>query len=149
MKKFLDQNFLLETKTAEKLYHDFAEELPIIDYHCHLPVQQIADDINFENLTQVWLYGDHYKWRAMRTNGINEGYCTGNKTDFQNLKAVIPPSAIVEKFEEICYPIDQMIENNEKESRTLGSLRDSLLPKLMRGEVRVKEDLIPEKKEKA
>jgi len=63
-----------------------------------------------------------------------------NKTDFQNLKVAIPPSATVEKFEEICYPIDQMIENNEKESRTLGSLRDSLLPKLMRGEVRVKDE---------
>ncbi|MEO6221145.1 MAG: glucuronate isomerase [Ginsengibacter sp.] len=86
MKKFLDKNFLLETKTAEKLYHDFAEDLPIIDYHCHLPVQQIADDINFENLTQGWLYGDHYKWRAMRTNGVDEGYCTGKETDFEKFK---------------------------------------------------------------
>ncbi len=86
MKKFLDENFLLETKTAEKLYFDYAEELPIIDYHCHLPVQQIADDINFENLTQVWLYGDHYKWRAMRTNGVDESYCTGYKTDFEKFQ---------------------------------------------------------------
>ncbi len=70
MKKFLDENFLLRTETAKRLYHDFAKQMPVIDYHCHLPVQQIADDINFENLTQIWLYGDHYKWRAMRTNGV-------------------------------------------------------------------------------
>jgi len=86
MKKFLSKNFLLETETAEKLYHDYAEEMPIIDYHCHLPVEQIANDINFENLTQVWLYGDHYKWRAMRTNGVNERYCTGDKSDWEKFE---------------------------------------------------------------
>ena len=80
MKKFLDDNFLLQNTTAEKLYHEFAAPMPIIDYHNHLPPEQIANDINFKNLTQVWLYGDHYKWRAMRTNGINESYCTGNQT---------------------------------------------------------------------
>ena len=83
MKSFLDENFLLQTETAKKLFHDFAGNMPVIDYHCHLPVQQIADDINFENLTRVWLYGDHYKWRAMRTNGIHESYITGNKSDFE------------------------------------------------------------------
>ena len=72
MKDFLSEDFLLETKTAERLYHDYAAELPIIDYHCHLPADQIAGDINFENLTRIWLYGDHYKWRAMRANGIND-----------------------------------------------------------------------------
>src|SRR5689334_1785105 len=81
MKKFLDENFLLQTKTAQELYHQFAREMPIIDYHCHLPPDQIANDTRFENLTQVWLYGDHYKWRAMRTNGVPEAYCTGNKPD--------------------------------------------------------------------
>ncbi|MEO6636721.1 MAG: glucuronate isomerase [Ginsengibacter sp.] len=86
MKKFLDSNFLLETKAAEKIYHDYAEKMPVIDYHCHLPVEQIADDINFENLTQAWLYGDHYKWRAMRTNGVNESYCTGDKSDYEKFK---------------------------------------------------------------
>ncbi|MDQ6762710.1 MAG: glucuronate isomerase [Bacteroidota bacterium] len=86
MKKFLDRNFLLETKTAKRLYHDFAEKMPVIDYHCHLPVQQIADDINFENLTQIWLYGDHYKWRAMRANGIDESYITGNKSDYEKFQ---------------------------------------------------------------
>ena len=86
MKSFLDENFLLQTKTAQKLYHDFAQKMPVIDYHCHLPVQQIADDINFKNLTQVWLYGDHYKWRAMRTNGINESFITGDKSDFEKFE---------------------------------------------------------------
>ena len=86
MKKFLDENFLLNTKTAQRLYHDFAKQMPIIDYHCHLPPDQIADDKQFENLTQIWLYGDHYKWRAMRTNGVHESYCTGNKTDFEKFQ---------------------------------------------------------------
>jgi glucuronate isomerase len=86
MKKFLDENFLLHTKTAQQLYHDFAVKMPIIDYHCHLPPDQIANDINFQNLTQVWLYGDHYKWRAMRTNGVDERYCTGNKSDYEKFE---------------------------------------------------------------
>jgi glucuronate isomerase len=81
MKKFIDEHFLLTNATAEKLYHDYAKQMPIIDYHCHLPQQQIAEDKNFENLTQIWLYGDHYKWRAMRTNGIDEKYITGNASD--------------------------------------------------------------------
>src|ERR1700754_4460418 len=86
MKKFLDENFLLKTKTAQQLYHDFAKEMPIIDYHCHLPPDQIANDIKFQNITQAWLYGDHYKWRAMRTNGVDESFCTGNAADFDKFK---------------------------------------------------------------
>src|SRR5258706_3198186 len=86
MKQFLDENFLLKTKTAQRLYHDYAKSMPIIDYHCHLPPQQIAEDTQFKNLTQVWLYGDHYKWRAMRTNGVDEGYCTGNKNDWEKFQ---------------------------------------------------------------
>lgn len=86
MKNFLDEDFLLNTKTAKQLYHDFAKDMPIIDYHNHLIPEQIANDINFENLTQVWLYGDHYKWRAMRTNGIDEAYITGNKSDFEKFQ---------------------------------------------------------------
>lgn len=82
VKSFLDENFLLETKTAEKLYHDYAKQMPIIDYHCHLPPQQIAADTQFDNLSQIWLYGDHYKWRAMRTNGVDESYCTGQQSDY-------------------------------------------------------------------
>lgn len=93
MKNFLDQDFLLQTETAKKLYHDFADECPIIDYHCHLPPDQIANDINFENLTQIWLYGDHYKWRALRANGVNEDYITGKKSDwekFEKWAATVP-----------------------------------------------------------
>ena len=86
MNKFLDENFLLNTKTSRSLYHEYARRMPIIDYHCHLPPDQIANDINFENITQVWLYGDHYKWRAMRTNGVDESYCTGNKPDPEKFK---------------------------------------------------------------
>jgi glucuronate isomerase len=81
MKSFMDENFLLETKSAEYLYHEHAAKMPIIDYHCHLIPQQIADNINFANITQAWLYGDHYKWRAMRSNGVNEKYCTGAASD--------------------------------------------------------------------
>jgi glucuronate isomerase len=86
MKKFLDQEFLLESSTAKMLYHNFAAKLPIIDYHCHLSADQIAEDANFENLTQIWLYGDHYKWRAMRANGIDEKYITGNASDFEKFE---------------------------------------------------------------
>src|SRR6186713_1394682 len=93
MKKFLDENFLLNTATAQRLYHEFAKEMPIIDYHCHLPPAQIAADTKFENITQAWLYGDHYKWRAMRTNGVHESYCTGDKSDwekFEKWAATVP-----------------------------------------------------------
>jgi len=87
MKKFLDENFLLTNGTAQRLYHEYAKDMPIIDYHNHLPPEQMAADINFENLTQVWLYGDHYKWRAMRTNGVEEAYITGDKTDWEKFRA--------------------------------------------------------------
>lgn len=93
MKNFLDQDFILQTETAKQLYHNYASDMPIIDYHCHLPPDQIANDINFDNLTQVWLYGDHYKWRAMRANGVNEAYITGNKSDwekFEKWAATVP-----------------------------------------------------------
>lgn len=86
MKNFLDEDFLLNTKAAQHLYHEYAKEMPVIDYHCHLPPQQIASDHQFENLTQAWLYGDHYKWRAMRTNGVDESYCTGNRPDFEKFQ---------------------------------------------------------------
>ena len=81
MKPFLDQDFLLQTPTAQQLYHEFAQPMPIIDYHCHLPPDQIAADKKFNTLTEIWLYGDHYKWRAMRTNGVAERYCTGDASD--------------------------------------------------------------------
>jgi len=81
MKKFLDEDFLLENDTAKALYHEVASQIPIIDYHCHLITAQIACDKKFENLSQIWLAGDHYKWRAMRANGVPEHYCTGEATD--------------------------------------------------------------------
>jgi len=81
MKKFLDDNFLLETGTAEKLYHDYAKSMPVIDYHNHLPPDEIAENKQFANLTDIWLRGDHYKWRAMRTLGVGEEYITGNAGD--------------------------------------------------------------------
>ena len=81
MKKFLDENFFLENKTAEKLYHEHAKKMPVIDYHCHLSPAEIAEDKIFPNITQIWLNGDHYKWRAMRANGIPEKYITGDASD--------------------------------------------------------------------
>jgi glucuronate isomerase len=84
MKKFLDPDFLLNSDSAKRLYHDYAAALPIIDYHCHLPPKQIAENHGFENLTEIWLRGDHYKWRAMRMNGVDESFITGNKTDWKN-----------------------------------------------------------------
>ena len=80
MKRFNDENFLLDTPAAERLYHDYAEGLPIIDYHCHLNPEYVASDHVFPNLSKIWLEGDHYKWRAMRTNGIDERFITGADT---------------------------------------------------------------------
>lgn len=77
----MDKDFLLSTPTAQKLYHDFAENTPILDYHCHINPKEIAEDRKFENITQVWLGGDHYKWRQMRSNGIDEYYITGSASD--------------------------------------------------------------------
>ena len=93
MKKFLDENFLLHSKAAEQLYHEYAAPMPVIDYHNHLPPADIANDINFSNITEAWLNGDHYKWRAMRANGIDEKYCTGAATDqekFQKWAETVP-----------------------------------------------------------
>jgi glucuronate isomerase len=81
MKPFINDDFLLGNKTAQRLYHQYSEKQPIIDFHCHLSPAMIADDRQFTNLTQAWLEGDHYKWRAMRTNGVDEKYCTGSASD--------------------------------------------------------------------
>ena len=81
MKQFMDKDFLLETETAQKLFHEYADQMPIVDYHCHINPQEIAEDRKFENITQVWLGGDHYKWRQMRSNGVDEYYITGAATD--------------------------------------------------------------------
>jgi glucuronate isomerase len=87
MKQFLDENFLLSNATAQRLYHEYAKDMPIIDYHNHLPPNEVAEDKNFENITKVWLYGDHYKWRAMRANGVEEAYITGDKSDWEKFRA--------------------------------------------------------------
>ena len=83
MKPFIHEDFLLQNKTACKLYHDYAEGMPIIDYHSHLNPQHIAGNKQFNNITQVWLYDDHYKWRAMRANGIEEFYISGKASDYE------------------------------------------------------------------
>ena len=87
MKTFINDNFLLKTEAAKTLYHEFSKNQPIIDYHSHLIPQQIAENKKFDNITQVWLYGDHYKWRAMRANGINEKFVTGAGTDKEKFMA--------------------------------------------------------------
>ncbi len=87
MKAFMDENFLLDTKVAQDLYHNHAAKMPIIDYHCHLVPKMVADDHQFKSLTEMWLGGDHYKWRAMRTNGVDERFCTGKDTsDFEKFE---------------------------------------------------------------
>ena len=87
MTPFLSEDFLLHTETARVLYHEFAAEMPIFDYHCHLPVAEIAADRTFANLTRVWLNGDHYKWRAMRANGVDERLITGEADDWEKFAA--------------------------------------------------------------
>jgi glucuronate isomerase len=84
--KFITPEFILKGETANRLYHQYASQLPIIDFHCHLSPEMIANDRNFENLGQIWLEGDHYKWRAMRSNGIDEKYCTGKTTDYEKFE---------------------------------------------------------------
>jgi glucuronate isomerase len=90
---FITENFLLQNDRAAELYHRYARELPIVDYHCHLPPRQIAEDHHFGNLAEIWLHGDHYKWRAMRWAGVPECYCTGDASDwekFQKWAEVVP-----------------------------------------------------------
>lgn len=95
---FITPNFLLQNDRAVALYHEYARDLPIVDYHCHLPPRDIAEDRRFENLTQIWLYGDHYKWRAMRSAGVPERYCTGDASDW-------------EKFEKWAETVPQTVRN--------------------------------------
>ena len=86
MKQFNDSNFLLQTPTAERLYHDHASKMPIIDYHCHLNPEYVANDHRFRNLSEIWLAGDLYIWRAMRTNGVEERFCTGDSSDWEKFE---------------------------------------------------------------
>ena len=77
---------MLQSETARLLYHDYAKQMPIIDYHNHLPPNEIVEDRQFENISKIWLYGDHYKWRAMRTCGVNERFITGDATDLEKFQ---------------------------------------------------------------
>ena len=86
MKKFMDKDFILSTETAKKLYHDYAAKVPVLDYHCHLSPQEIAEDKKFKNITELWLGGDHYKWRIMRSNGVEEKYITGDGDDKEKFR---------------------------------------------------------------
>ena len=81
MTQFMNKDFLLKTKTAKKLYHDYAAKMPVIDYHCHINPMEIYEDKRYETITDVWLGGDHYKWRQMRSNGVEEKYITGDASD--------------------------------------------------------------------
>ncbi|WP_037316949.1 glucuronate isomerase [Salegentibacter sp. Hel_I_6] len=93
MMNFIEEDFLLENRFAKELYERYAKDMPIIDYHCHLPVEDIAEDRQFKNLTEIWIAGDHYKWRAMRALGIEEKYITGDSSDeekFEKWAATIP-----------------------------------------------------------
>lgn len=87
MKKFMGENFLLTTESARKLYHDYAETMPILDYHCHINPEQIATDYRFSTITEAWLGGDHYKWRLMRNAGVEERYITGDASDWEKFQA--------------------------------------------------------------
>ncbi|MBN8527220.1 MAG: glucuronate isomerase [Planctomycetes bacterium] len=84
---FIGKNFLLQSKVAEELYHEYARDLPIIDYHCHLPPKDVADDRKYRNMSEIWLAGDHYKWRAMRSNGVAERFITGDASDWEKFLA--------------------------------------------------------------
>lgn len=95
---FLDEDFLLKSEFAKQLYHSYAKQLPIIDYHCHLPPQDLASNRQFANMTRIWLEGDHYKWRAMRTLGIREEFITGHRND-------------LEKFEKWAYTVPFTLRN--------------------------------------
>ena len=98
MKKFMDENFLLETECAKDLFHNYASQVPVLDYHCHIDPQEIYEDRKFDNIAQVWLGGDHYKWRQMRSNGIDEYYITGDASDW-------------EKFEKYAETLEKAIGN--------------------------------------
>ncbi|MGA8941556.1 MAG: glucuronate isomerase [Thermoactinomyces sp.] len=98
MKTFMDKDFLLRTETAKRLYHDYASKMPIFDYHCHLSPQEICENRTYRNMTELWLEGDHYKWRAMRANGVDEFYITGDADDY-------------EKFEKWAETVEKLIGN--------------------------------------
>ena len=86
LEKFMDENFLLDTETAKKLFHEFCENMPICDYHCHLSPKEIYENESPADISELWLSGDHYKWRAMRSCGVDESYCTGDRSGREKFK---------------------------------------------------------------
>jgi len=117
---FIHDNFMLKNETGKKLYHEYAKDMPIYDYHCHLDPKLIAENKRFKNITEIWLGGDHYKWRAMRSTGISEEYITGNKSDF-------------EKFEAFCATMPYCIGNplyhwSHMELKTYFGIEDTICP---------------------
>ena len=98
METFITEDFLLQNEFSKRLYHGFAKDLPIIDYHCHLSPKDIASDRKFRTITEIWLEGDHYKWRAMRTLGVNEKFITGDGSD-------------LEKFQHWAYTVPHTMRN--------------------------------------
>ncbi len=91
---FITDDFLLTNRKSRHLYHTFAEHEPILDYHCHLPPRDISENRQFNNLTEAWLEGDHYKWRAMRTNGIDERYCTRRRGSLREVPGLGPHGSV-------------------------------------------------------
>ena len=87
MRRFMDEDFMLYNDTAKRLYHRYAQTLPVFDYHCHLSAREIYENRPAENIAQLWLGGDHYKWRAMRANGISEERITGSASDYEKFEA--------------------------------------------------------------
>ena len=129
MKAFMDQDFLLETETAKMLYHDYAAKMPVLDYHCHISPQEIAEDRQFENITQVWLGGDHYKWRQMRSNGIEERYITGDASDR-------------EKFQKWAETLERAISSDKTRNSALPQIKARLQRALLHTRSRQKELLL-------
>lgn len=97
MKKFMNDNFMLNNETAAKLFNDYAKDMPIFDYHCHLSPQMMYEDKPFENITQIFLGGDHYKWRYMLFKRVDESYITGDKSDYDKFKGVLWLPAVCDR----------------------------------------------------
>ncbi|HPU98097.1 MAG TPA: glucuronate isomerase, partial [Candidatus Hydrogenedentes bacterium] len=107
---FIKEDFLLDSEEAQLLYHTYARDLPIIDYHCHLPPAQIANNHQFRNMTEIWLAGDHYKWRAMRANGVEERYCTGDATDREKFDKILEQCSIPRPAGKTVFTLDEALQ---------------------------------------
>ena len=121
MKQFMDENFLLQSETAQKLYHSYAADVPILDYHCHINPQEIYEDRQFENITQVWLGGDHYKWRFMRSCGVDEKYIT----DHYEMRILLESEAAARAAKNGMPEADKLIEKLMDTQKRMESLSTS------------------------